>query len=153
MRKRKNPLDDLAVVETWFMAVVYVLNILVEAGYCYVLTQSDYTVHSHPVFFWFYAVSSGVMILLASQLLGCVVRKRALRKRMHLLLWFLFFQLCAFGMDIAYAVLHGELWSDGYVFFALELLLTVTYLRRYLVLRGARSLAESAPEKSVKDGP
>jgi len=142
-KKQKVLLGELSKIDDWFMVSVYAMNILLEIGYCYVMLGTDYTVPDHSAFFWFYAVTSGVIIFLSVLLLDCIFRRRSAFKRMYLLLWLAFFQLCAIAADLAYAAMHGEWWADGYVFFILELLLTAIYLRRYFVLRKAKGATAS----------
>ena len=134
----------LAMIDRLFMAAVYTLNILSELGYCHVMMGPDYSVPQHPGFFWFYLLSSGAMVLLAGQLLWRGPRCDG-KRSMWLLLWLTGLQFGAIAADIVYAVMHGELWMDGYVFLILELLFIAAYLRRYAMLRAAR-------ERGAEDG-
>ena len=142
-------LSELSRIDNDFMAVVYTLNILTEAAYFYVILQAGYAVHEYPFFFYFYAASGGAIIVVTALLLGYNLRKSGLLRRMHLLLWVAALQAVTIVVDIAFAVLHGDFWIDGYVFLILELFFLAAYARRYLVLKKAEDTILTETDREV----
>ena len=149
MRKTAETLlEELARLDSAFMAVIYALNIILELGYCFVMLAEDYSVSRHPAFFAFYAVSSGAIVLAAALLIaGGTKKKRGAPRGKGLLLALAVVQVATIGADILYAARHGELWDDGYIFLIAGLVFIAVYLRRYLALRMATGLTSPREEE------
>lgn len=133
-----NKIDNIS------MCGIYILNLLTAALYNFLFWRDGLLSGSSKVFIAYFSFCYGISIVIDILLIRCVILHRRSTTSMYLHLIYVIVETSLFIVDcIFYGIGLGNLWLDGYLFFVLEAVMIIVYLRRYLILRECQTYEEA----------